>query len=94
MAEAISITGGNLVMRAPKGEEDRVRDLHVFANRGGMISRWRLAPHEIEEIIKTGCVYLEVMGHGMPPVFIGSESEMRAFTADYGLPLPRQEAEG
>lgn len=80
-------------MKAPKGEEDRVRDLQVFKNRGGLVSRWRLQPHEIEEVARTGCIYLEVMGQGMPPVFIGSESEMRAFTVDYGLPLPIQKEE-
>lgn len=91
MAEAVSITGANIVLRAPAGEEDRVRDLECFANRGGLISRWRLSPAELEEIQRTGCVYLEVMGHGMPPVFIGSESEMRAFSLDYGGTLPKQE---
>lgn len=94
MAAAISITGGNVIMKAPKGDEDRVSDLQVFAHRGGLVSRWRLSAAEIEEVARTGCVYLEVMGHGMPPVFIGSESEMRAFTVDYGKPLPIQSEEG
>lgn len=91
MAYAVNITGANVTFRAPKGEEDRVSDLSVFRNRGGLISKWRLTPEEIEEVRRTGFVYLNIMGQGMPPVWIGSESEMRAFSLDYGGVLPSQE---
>lgn len=91
MGWAKQISGANLVMRAPKGEEDRVGDLHVFRNRGGLISAWALSDEEVAEIVRTRTVYLSIMGGGMPPVFVAAESEMRAFSLDYGSILPPQE---
>ncbi len=35
------------------------------------VSCWQMQPHEIEDIIKTGKVYLHIWG-GMPPAFIGT----------------------
>lgn len=90
MATPKCIAGANVVYRAPKGEEDRVADLAVFANRGGLISAWALSDAEIAEIVRTRTVYLNVAGHALPPVFVGSESEMRALSLDMGGVLPPQ----
>ncbi|MBK8197000.1 MAG: hypothetical protein IPK75_01430 [Acidobacteria bacterium] len=91
MATPKQITGANLVMRAPPGDEDRVGDLHVYRNRGGLVSAWQLSDEEVAEIVRTRTVYLSIMGGGMPPVYLGAESDMRAFTLDYGGVLPPQE---
>lgn len=85
------IGGANVIFKAPAGEEDRVCDLAVFRNRGGMISAWHLSEAEIEEIVLTRTVYLSVMGGVLPPVFVGSEREMRALSLDMGGVLPPQE---
>lgn len=91
MAYAISIRGGNCTLGAPPGA-DNVSSLEVFRNRVQVISRWQLSPEEIEEVIRTGCVYLSVFGHTTFPVFLGSETEVRAMSADYGV-LPRQDSQ-
>lgn len=90
MASPAKITGANLIMKAPKGEEDRVSDLATFVTRGGMISRWELSEDELQEIVRTGSIYLFISGHAMPPVYIATEKQMRAFSLDYGSPLPEQ----
>lgn len=90
MATPKHIAGANLLLKAPAGEEDRVGGLYVFANRGGLTSAWQLSDAEIEEIVRTRTVYLNVMGRGMPPAFVGSESEMRALSLDMGGVLPPQ----
>lgn len=90
MAEGISIKGGNLTMKAPEGEEDRVCDLLVFANRGAIVTAWKLTPDELESVKRTGVVYVSFWGHGMPPTFVGDENSVRDVTAEGGI-LPRQE---
>lgn len=85
------ISGANVIFQAPAGEEDRVCDLAVFRNRGGLISAWELSDAELAEIVRTRTVYLNVMGGDLPPVFVGSESEMRALSLDMGGVLPPQE---
>ena len=91
MAYAINFTGSNLTLKAPPGRDD-VEDLHVMRNRAGVISCWQLEPEEIEEVQRTGKIYLEILGPTMAPAFVGAESVMRAFTADYGI-LPEQPTE-
>lgn len=94
MAWATSIKGGNCTLRAPAGA-DNVSDLQVFRNRAQVISRWELSAEEIEEICRTGCIYLSVFGHTTYPVYVGSETEMRAMSADYGLmPLQSENVKG
>lgn len=91
MATPKRISGANVIYRAPAEEADRVGDLAVFANRGGLTSAWALSDAEIDEIIRTRTIYLNVMGHALPPVFVGSESEMRALSLDMGGVLPPQD---
>lgn len=90
MAQGISIKGGNVTMRAPEGEEDRVYDLKVFMNRGNTITAWQLTPEELANIARTGVVYVSFMGQGMPPTFVGDENSVRDVTAEGGV-LPKQE---
>lgn len=94
MATPKIISGANVIYKAPAGDKDRVRDLALFMNRGGLTSAWLLSDAELAEIVRTRTVYLNVMGHILPPVFVGSESEMRALTLDMGGVLPPQERKG
>lgn len=85
MADAVNFPGSNIVMSAPVGAEN-VSDLHAFTNGVCCVSCWHLTADEIAEITKTGQVYVSVfMGGGMPPIFVGSETEVRNIVADYGV---------
>lgn len=88
MAYAVDFEGSNIVLRAPEGRDD-VSDLHVMRNRGMVVSCWELEPQEVEEIIRTGRIFLSIMGPTMAPAFVGTGEVMRDFTAEYGV-LPRQ----
>ena len=90
MGYAVRISGANFTFKAPDGRDD-VCDLAVFMNRQQTVSRWQLSPAELSEILRTGAVYVSIIGHGMPPIFIGSESVVRGHTAEFG-PLPVQGA--
>ena len=90
MGYAVRISGANFTFKAPDGRDD-VSDLAVFMNRQQTVSRWQLSPAELSEILRTGAVYVSIIGHGMPPIFIGSESVVRGHTAEFG-PLPVQGA--
>lgn len=35
---------------------------------------WKLSPEELAQVNKTGCIFLYVMGHKMPPVALTTES--------------------
>ncbi len=88
MAYGVDFTGSNVTLAAPPGRDD-VSALHVFRNRGMVVSCWELEPAELEEVAQTGRIFLSIMGQTMAPSFIGTESIMREFTADFGI-LPRQ----
>ena len=92
MAMAINFDGANVVLKAPPGQEETCNDLHVFRNRRMVVSCWQLDPAELEEIARTGRIYLSVAGPTHPPLYIATESEMRAFTAEYGV-MPKQTSE-
>lgn len=89
MAEAVRFDGANAVLRAPPGQEETCNDLHVFRNRRMVVSCWQLTSDEMAEVARTGRIYLSVAGPTHPPLYVATESEMRAFTAEYGL-LPKQ----
>ena len=92
MASAVNFEGANVILKAPAGQEETCNDLHVFRNRRMVVSCWQFEPHELEEIVRTGKVYLSVAGPTHPPLYIATETEMRAFTAEYGL-MPKQSTE-
>jgi hypothetical protein len=84
MARAVDFEGSNKTLNAPKGVEN-VEQLHTFTNGRCSVSCWELDADELAEIARTGRVYLSVIsGETQPPVFVSSESGMRAFVIDYG----------
>lgn len=85
MADAVDFTGSNMVLRAPSGEEDRVSSLHTFTNGSCSVSCWQLSEEEIEEVRRTGRVFVSIWsGRTQPPVFVGSEDAVRNLVVDYG----------
>lgn len=87
----VNFKGSNIIMKAPDGAENVV-DVHAFKNSESCVTAWAFTAGEVEEITKTGRIYVAVFfGGGMPPVFIGSESEVRAMTVDYGGTFPKQD---
>lgn len=76
MAEAIEFPQKNFTWDPAPGTEDRVRPLHVHRSevpeRGTQsISCWRLSPEEMLEVLRTGCVWLFVLGQHTPVCVIG-----------------------
>jgi hypothetical protein len=86
MADAINFPGSNFTFTAPPDRDD-VRDLHTFRQPEGPcnVSCWQLRPDELDEVARTGCVFLSVMsGLHFYPAFVGSESVVRSVVVDYG----------
>lgn len=69
MAEPIPFPQQNANLTAPSGSPD-VLDLPVHRANGMIVSKWRLTKPEIEEMARTGVVWLWVLGDRMPPVSI------------------------
>ena len=86
MAYAVDFAGSNFTFKAPEDRAD-VSDLHTFRQRGGPcnVSCWQLTPEEIDEVNRTGRIFLSVMsGQIFYPVFLGSEAQVRSVVVDYG----------
>lgn len=81
----------NFTFHPPPGRED-VSPARVFRNKSMIVLPWDLSAQELAEITRTGQVFLSIMGQGMPPVYVGSETEVRGMVADYGPVWPRVKA--
>ena len=76
--------GSNFVYTKPQGwTDEQCMDLPVFKgvskDEDGyespvIISCWKLSKEDFEEIQKTGCIYLSITSHGMPPVSLFTEN--------------------
>lgn len=87
MASPVRFCGFNRRFLAPKGQEDHVATLHVHSNGVENISCWRLAPEEIEHIVKTGEVWLTTRsGDAFFPSAISGLPMMAAWDADTNEP--------
>jgi len=73
MGQAIDFPGSNCRLGPPEGvSEEEVYTMNVYRGQGHFVSCWYLTDTEIEEIIKSRCVWLAVMGNGAPPTYVGS----------------------
>lgn len=79
-----SFEGENCVLDPPKGMSlDDCEVLNVFRGVGHnnnipiVISCWKPDKAELEEIIKTGRVWLVIMGNTMPPAFLSGISPFK-----------------
>lgn len=88
MGNPVNFDGVNVVLRAGKGDEN-VQDMGAFRNHAACVSCWELDEEELDEIRRTGRVFLSVlMGGSQPPVAVGSESRIRSLMLDFGPVWP------
>lgn len=72
--------GYNFVYTKPGSMTDeQCMDLPVFKGLDAnglpvIVSCWRFSKEDLEEIQRTGCIYLSVCGTGMPPVGLFTEN--------------------
>lgn len=76
----VTFEGSNFTFTKPKDMTDeQCMDLPVFKGQNVdgfpvIISCWKFSKEDLEEIQKTGRIYLEIIGHGMPPVSLFTEN--------------------
>lgn len=59
-----------------KGNGETVSDLHTFTAGGLILSRWQPSPAEVREILGREEIWLSVLTRKLPPVYLGSRSEL------------------
>jgi hypothetical protein len=86
MGTPVDFVGTNVTLTAHPDNKETVQDMRAFRNGFHMITAWVFTPEEMEQIIRTGVVYLAVLsGRSSPPVFVGSEESVRHICADVGV---------
>lgn len=72
MAKPIDFEHANMILKPAQGDEDHVSDLPVMRAATGdaviYYSLWMLSKEELEEMQRTGCVWLGVLTSRHPPV--------------------------
>ena len=64
----------NCTFERPKSmTAEECNPLHTFRNEERVISCHALTEDDLKIMKKTRCVWLHVIGQGMPPVYIGAE---------------------
>lgn len=77
--------GSNFTFTKPKDMTDeQCMDLPVWKGEvsideagntaPAIISCWKFSKEDLEEVQKTGCIYLSITGYGMPPVSLFTEN--------------------
>ncbi len=76
----IEFKEANITFNKPEGMTDE-QCMSVSAFKGQdhegipvVITKWAFNKEDLEEIAKTGVVYLQVAGNGMPPVSLYTEN--------------------
>lgn len=75
----------NTIFTKPEGMTDeQCSDLPVWRGEAPLdeqgntvpviISCWKFNKEDLEEIQRTGCIWLSITGHGMPPVSLFTEN--------------------
>lgn len=82
MGYTVNFKGCNITLL---GGAENIEDIKAFYNGIAFVTCWQLTEAELEEIKKTGKVYLSVLGKAHPPVYVGSEETVRSLMADYGV---------
>lgn len=77
MGRPVDFAGTNMTLGPPKGmTEDQVQTVKAYHGNGQFVLCWKMSPEELDEINATGMVWLSLMGTGLQPSFVGSESEV------------------
>lgn len=69
MAEPVPFKEANVTLGAPPGSPN-VLELSVYRGEGLVVSKWRLTEPEIAEIVRTGFVWVSVVGRTTPPLAV------------------------
>jgi hypothetical protein len=68
MAEPVGFDGSNHLYLAPDGmPQEECCDLPVFSDDEQTVSCWRLTKEELEEVNRTGVVWLSILSHVIYP---------------------------
>lgn len=94
MAEAIDFEGRNIVFIKPEGMTDEeCGSLLAFTDGQQVISCWKLSEEELEEVKKTGVIWLSVWGQ-QPPVYLSSLSMLTSSDPDKYLGFKTETSDG
>lgn len=83
MATPVKFPSANTKLLPPKGEEETIQEMHVYRFGNVCVSKWKLDPQEIEEVNRTGCIFLSIFSTMIPAVYLGSEDNVRSVCVDY-----------
>jgi len=84
MKGIVEFEGCNAIFKAPEGRDD-ISDLHLFRGPVANVFAVELTNEEHAEYMRTGLIYVSILsGSTFFPVYVGSESSVRAIAADYG----------
>lgn len=73
MAQPVDFPEANLTLVPPEGAEDDCIPMRVRRLDGQLVSRWKLSPDEMIEVLRTGEVWLSVWGQRTaPPVMVSA----------------------
>lgn len=84
MAKHVCFQESNLLLRAVPGPGDtvdsrtnevisngvRISDLHVYKDDDQIVSCWQLSAEEMLEVVRTGRIFVFVLGNLHPPIFV------------------------
>ncbi|MCB1516095.1 MAG: hypothetical protein KDJ19_00545 [Hyphomicrobiaceae bacterium] len=92
MAKAVGFEGASSIFRAPPGmAQDECYDLQAFSDGQQVISCWRLTAEELQEVQRTGVVWLSITGRTLSPVFVSGTAlitiDGRPSEAEPDLPI-------
>ena len=87
MGVPVQFKGCNTMLGPPVGfDETSVRSMSTFSNGVHSVSCWAFTAKEVEEINRTGHVFVSVFsGKSQPPIYIGTEEDTRNLIADSGV---------
>lgn len=85
MANAIAFSESNMSFGPTQDGVGYRLPVHGGSEAEGMpqfISCWKLTPEELEEVARTGKVWLHVLGGGHPPVLVSGERPFEPVEAE------------
>ena len=87
MGHPVDWHGANRTLGPPSNkDETSISSMRVFTNGIACVSCWALSPSDLEEINRTGKIFVSSFsGHTQSPIFVGNEEDTRGLIADYGV---------
>ncbi len=78
MAGPVTFREANAILGPPVGEQESVTPLPILRRDGRLVSCWRPSAAELEEIVRTGRIWLSIWGERtQPPVYVtGHQAEV------------------